>query len=308
MNINNRKSQHTMKVGSYDYQGLAHWWVYNHGYKSTAVGRMSVDGNTVYSYRTPIAKMLPPRKGSKEPVILIDSKSCWSNTTQTHIRAIKSACSHLEIIEVVDLDSHLKTLERYTIKQTELAQSYPRKRKERTKESVLREMRQNTLHVERLASYFKLKRSKEYKAFKRIPLPTTDNFEETLKTVISKSTKIAEAAKRAVKRKQQKQNEKRIAQAKDNLAKWFNGENVSVNMSMLGLSPKLRIKGDMIETTSKGTLPLKVARVFFKKYQEGKLKEGQHISSYMFRGVSNGIARIGCHRVELTEIERVLAE
>ena len=308
MNINNRKSQHTMKVGSYDYQGLAHWWAYNHGDKSTAGDKMSVYGNTVYSYRTPIAKMLPPRKGSKEPVIILCDLYGWSNTTQKHIRVVAMACSHLEIIRVFDLDCNIGTLKGYIDEQRELAHSYPRKRKERTREEVLIKMQQNVLNVENLASYFKLKRSKEYKAFKRIPLPTTDNFEETLKTVISKSTKIAEAAKRAVKRKQQKQNEKRIAQAKDNLAKWFNGENVSVNMSMLGLSPKLRIKGDMIETTSKGTLPLKVARVFFKKYQEGKLKEGQHISSYMFRGVSNGIARIGCHRVELTEIERVLAE
>lgn len=309
MNINKRKSQHKMSVGTYSYDELAHWWVYNYGIESTASDRMSVKHNTVYSYSTPIAKMLPPRKGSKEPVIMLSKLNDWSNTAKRHIEVVERACHHLEIIEVFALTQHSKTLEKYTYEQRELAYSYSKKRKEWTREAVLIEMQQNNLNVERLASYFKLKRSKEYKAFKKILLPTSSNFQEALDL----DRRIAEASKRTLERafkrkqvKQKKETEEKIIKAKENLPKWLNGENVSVNTSILNLYPKLRINGDMIETTNGGTLPLKIARIFFKKYQEGKLKEGQHISSYMFKGVSNDIATIGCHSIELIEIERVL--
>ena len=77
--INSRENS-DQTVGSYDYEGLCHYFIYNYGRKDTASNRMSCTYNYIYSYNQVIAQMLERQKKDDTPVLLISSIS-YSSTT-----------------------------------------------------------------------------------------------------------------------------------------------------------------------------------------------------------------------------------
>ncbi len=310
--VSKRSSDFRHSPGSYDYSGLAHWWAYNHGHRSTAGGRMSCSGTRIYSYTTVVARMFDPPKGRSEPLVLVSNER-HSNTTQKHIGAILNAVRHMNVLYVDDVDpyrkqDHLHNLRSILNSQITLGASYKSKRADTTRQAVVDGMISNKKKAEMYATYFKLRNTSEYKQIMKIPIPGDPNFDEELEEY-NKKKMAAEARAKAKKAKQlAKEKKEQFERAQENLKKWLSGENVYVDYGMLD-KVYLRVKGDMIETTERAKIPLKEAVIAFKRFKKGKLREGMHVGPYAYSGIdSDGNAHIGCHVVPLQSIEDLMKD
>ena len=307
--IKNRVNK-DLKVGSYDYNGLSHWFVYNWGYKSTANGRMSCDGNAAYSYRTKIAQMYDAPKGYNEPFILI-SGDTWSNTTTTHIGAIYNASRHLNQIEVSKVDpysieDHRINLQFFYDSIIKAIKKYKKARKDWSKDSWYRQYHKALKECELYADLFKVKREKLYKAIKKLPAIDDELAFKTIAEIEAKLKKQAKAEENRRRKALIAANKEKAEQAKVDLANWLKGGNTMPNTSYLD-QVYIRIKGAFIETTERATISLKSCIEAYRKYEEGTLNVGDNISGFNYRGIdTDGNALIGCHIVPMKQIKQLL--
>ena len=86
-----------MSIGPYDYDGLLRAFLYQHEPSgSTAEGRMSFSGNTLYSYSSVLARLGTYPK-SQQTVLFIDNRiSSYSTTTSKHTSLMRRINSHPE--------------------------------------------------------------------------------------------------------------------------------------------------------------------------------------------------------------------
>jgi len=308
--VGKRSSGNKYSPGSYDYSGLAHWWAYNYGYKHTGGGRMTSDGNKIKSYTTVIGRMLDPAKKGLQPFVLLSSER-YSNTTATHMRAVLDAVSHMDYMFISNPDprsreDHILNLQSLLSSLEYLAEDYHKKRKDSTRNAIVEKIMVNKLNAEKYASYFKLKRSSEYKQIKKYPLPTDANFTEFHEqSVKSKMRAKARADARRARRLKKDRAEKSLIE-EANLKRWLNGENVRVNGDYLE-KVYMRISGDMIETTSRVTVGLNEVTKAYLRFKKGTLKEGMKIGSYTYGGIDeDNNAHIGCHVIPLEDIDAII--
>jgi len=270
-----------LKVGSYDYNGLSHWFVYNYGHKSTANGRMSCDGNAAYSYRTKITQMYDVPKGYNEPFILI-SGDTWSNTTTTHIGAIRNASRHLNQIEVsyvgpYNIEKHRVNLQFFYNKMIEAIKKYKRARTEWSKNRWNIQYYKALKDCELYADLFKIRREKLYKAIQKLPTIDDKLASQTVAEIEAKLKKQVEAKELKRRKALIVANKEKAKQAKVDLDNWLKGGNTIPNAQYLD-KVYIRIKGAFIETTERATISLKSCIEAYKKYEAGTLKVGDNIS------------------------------
>ena len=86
-----------MSIGRYDYDGLLRAFLYQHETSgSTAEGRMSFSGNTLYSYSSVLARLGTYPK-SQQTVLFIDNWTAnYSVTTAKHTNLMRRINSHPE--------------------------------------------------------------------------------------------------------------------------------------------------------------------------------------------------------------------
>jgi flagellin-specific chaperone FliS len=305
--VGKRKNLYRHDPGSYDYSGLAHWWAYNYGYKTTGQGRMTADGNRIKSYSTVIGRMFDPVKKGAQPFVLLASGR-YSNTTATHMSAIHSAVSHMDYMFIADpdpfgRDDHISNLRVILSSLEHLASEYPKKRKDTTREAVLSGMVNNKKNAEKYASYFKVKNTSEYKQIKKFPMPTDENFEELFEQTIKDKMAAAARLKAKKARARKKENEKNAAIAKGRLERWLKGEDVYVDSRYLE-KVYLRIKNNLIETTESAHIGLIDAVKAYIRLKKGTLKEGMHIGPYVYGGIDEmKNIHVGCHVIPLEDVD-----
>jgi len=304
-----KRSNKYLSVGAYDYDGLAHWWAYNYGHKSTASDRMSTSGNLVYSYQTVVAKMFPPKEAGSPPMVLIAGGS-WSPTTSKHINCISSSVSHMNRMRVSECNpggksDHKDNLVDLFRSALDASKSYPRARVEHSKEGHLRRFHDAIRTASSYAEYFKLKNTKEYKAIMQLPDPSGAESKEELQQILDKIEKSKKAAKAKKLRDMRKQDIENAEKADRDLKEWLSGANNMPNQRYLD-GVYIRIKGAVIETTAHASISLKSCISAFRKYEKGTLKIGDDISGFDFRGIDDGIAKVGCHDVPMKRIELLL--
>lgn len=102
----------------------------------------------------------------------------------------------------------------------------------------------------------------------------------------------------------------KIEEAKKELDQWLNNEKSSIGysvQSLLGLNTQLiRVTGEEVQTTGGASVPLSHALRLLRLIESGKAKSGDRIGHFTFNELDNGIVRIGCHRISLTEAQKVL--
>ena len=295
------------RPGRYDYEGLAHWWVYNQGYVTTAGGKMSAEGTLLYSYNTVIARMFDPPNKGEQPFVLISSER-YSNTTAKHINIVTYAVAHMNYVFVANPNPSIKEDHRCNLKMfleemEDLGLSYPRKRKESTKQAVIRRMTEIKADTEKYARYFKLRNLYEYKAIINFPMPDNNNdFTELVEQSVKDRVRHQQEAKMYEARKARLEHKKEVEKAKAKLKKWLKGEDVWVDGNLLERI-YLRVKGGMIQTTRHAYIDIDDAIKAYLRFKEGKLSDGMHVGPYTFGTVDKDRIYIGCHIFNIQTIE-----
>lgn len=309
--IEERESPY-MTFGSYDYDGLAHWFAYNSGRRSTANDRMSCANEVCYSYNTAIARMYNNRdKSVYLPVVLVSDKR-WSNTTKKHIDAVLSAVSHMAVVMVKEVSpysksAHEENLKYFLEKLIAITERYLKSRRENTREDRLVEYL-STMRMAHVYAYqFRLKSNVIYKDILSLGETPSGKVLSDIEVI---ERRVENRRKRKINKLAEeriKENKKRAEKANSDLEKWLSGEEDRIpNMDYIE-DPfiRLRIKGAVIETTNHASISLKSAIAAFKKYKEGTLKRGDEISGFIFDGISDGIAKVGCHNIKLEVVEKL---
>lgn len=68
----------------------------------------------------------------------------------------------------------------------------------------------------------------------------------------------------------------------------------------------LRIKNDEVQTSKGARVPLTEAKTIYSMIKRGKAIHGLTIGNYTITSLNDGILKIGCHAIEMTEADRVL--
>lgn len=296
-----KRENKDLKVGTYDYEGLSHWWIYNYGYKSTANNRMHCTRNTMYSYNTAIAVMVDKN------TILLSNRS-YSNTTAKHIYAIKNAANHMTILKVNDVEannksSHIKNLEESYELILDIAGKSVRARSDYMKDHHLACYYNLITTAKQYAKLFKIRTSSIYKKIAKLKEPNKDE----LKIILLKDeqNKIKNIAKKLKQRKIEQA--KQFDKAQKDLLNWLKGGPIYPNSNYLDKT-YIRINGDLIETTQYARASLKACKIAYKKFKTGALKIGESVSGFEFRGTDKNNIGIGCHTIELNQIEQLLGD
>ncbi len=311
--VGKRSSGYRHPPGSYDYSGLAHWWVYNYGVRSTGSGRMTADGNQISSYSTVIATLFDPNRtvfNNGNNLILISNYN-YSVTTAKHLSKIKEASYHLNVLYVGNPDpggrtDHISNMRNYLFNLEELAESYLKRRADSTRERDAKSMGTLRFSAIKYGEYFKLKNIKEYNQIIKFPMPDNDNFEE--KVISSAKDRMISGAKEKKRKanKAKKANEDMAKKEGEKLILWLRGEKVYVSDKYLD-KIYMRVMGDYIETTGGAKIRLKDAGKAYARFTVGKLSVGMHIGEYTFGGIDeDNNAHIGCHTLPLSDIAKLL--
>lgn len=89
------------------------------------------------------------------------------------------------------------------------------------------------------------------------------------------------------------------------LNEWKAGEGSALS-AFRALPVGLRIKDKAVETSHGARVKISSAKALLTKVLEGKIVNGEKIDGFVVSRIKDGIAVIGCHRIEISEARRVL--
>jgi len=307
--VSERGAGETMKVGSYDYDGLAHFWVHYYGAKSTAKDRygyprMSANGNVILSYSTEIATIVDNDSHYSGKLILMTDRK-YSSTTQKQKSAIRYAadCPVVEVahIEPSNIHEHTDNIIRWMQEFKEAKLKMSRARKESSRDSWKRRLDNIAYELEVYGNAFSLREFEVFvEALAYVNGVVGDDAFEKIDNSI-------EERKEQQRKEERKRKQKRTKEAQKALEKWKNGEDVHNQLFRI-LDVKLRVKGNYVETSHGVSVELRHAQTAVSMYKKGKIKQGVHIDVFDVRNVSDDSITIGCHVIKKDEIDRVADE
>jgi hypothetical protein len=110
--------------------------------------------------------------------------------------------------------------------------------------------------------------------------------------------------------------EKRIAKQKAQelvyqqaLKDWENGGPLNRYFRhILGGLDRIRVKGNIVETTGGAEVPLSHALRLLAKIKAKQEKQGDKVGGFTLTSVEDGIVQIGCHKILLSHAEEVLSD
>lgn len=266
---------------------------------------LSFNGDTLYSYATPIAEFVPAHKAC-----LISSKS-YSNTTAKHIPNSSDIPDSWKVFYVPHLKSFGGWDKGYdgnfiqaNMRRFEQGYAETMKRLGRCRQAtipyIIDSLKEQAKDAKVFAAHFKVKFHAS-----RFPLPS--------KSVIAR-IKVQTAEEIKAKAEETRQTNARIAAERAvELKAWRAGKAGSLH----GHSKiYLRIKGENVQTSRGAEFPVKAAKLAVKLITrcvaKGELYVRQHGESGVELGQfridtieSNGNVKAGCHYVEFDEIQRL---
>lgn len=275
---------------------LAHAWAH----QSKPQGKGSnffYEGDTIYSYgyHFPIAE-----KVAFETVLFTTRE--YSNTTARHkslvARAIPSAWL---IIRIPHFHKCTDNLTYFESEFKNAIESYKKSRK--YKDSILLRI---TEELENFRAYCD--------AF-QVPF---EDFSDNLKALlfVVESESFAETSEERQARlerlalAEKKRQAKELVALAEKLEAWKRGERVYFYQSRGSLA-FLRVNGDKVETSQGASVPVSEALRLFrwiKSIQGDVIRDTCKVGDFTFTELSNGFATIGCHKIALEEMERILVE
>ena len=300
---------------SHNNSQVAHLWANRSKPRArSSNGNFWFEGDTIYSYQTPIAKL----HGN---VALVTSNSYSVTTSGKHMPAIRRALScrmfYVPSIGVHGMIQHAKNLKHF-VDGFEDALAKARRTRDDYNFSWRCKLAQDIAQTMMdYATAFNL----TDKAW-REPCITVDAWIEQIQTeraaAQAKRNSPAQIAKRereAARHEAKRAEQARLAQAKEaeRAAEWIAGHSNSYRTNY-GTPAFLRVKGDVLETSQGADVPLdhaiKAFRLIFACRLVGKVWErnGDTIRVGHFqvdRIEANGDIKAGCHVILWPEIERI---
>ena len=278
---------------------VAHLWAHQtQEHARNGAGRdynFYFNGDTIYSYGShfPIARHVTNKRG--EAAVLMTTKG-YSSTTGGHIWSVKRAVGHLTVFNIENVvgTKPADEMARYGEKLAKLATEYEKSRTR--KPEVLARIIDTVKEANLFASFFGIKR--------RFKQPA--KAEEMLEECKGIAKKNADAKRRAIRAEERKKQEA--------VDKWVRGETDQRPYHTMNGEVRLRVKGDVVETTMGAQVPLTHAVKAFKAIKTCHDKKktfetnGRTIRLGNFRIDridEEGNVVAGCHHIKWSEIERV---
>lgn len=256
-------------------------------------GRIWFNGDAIYSYgrHFPIAAHF--QKGKKSPVVLFTTRT-QSNTTAGHIWAVRSACSHLDLLFCNDPiaakeNRHQGNLEQFD---SEAQKTLEKLQKSTKPEKYLVELNQIKAKFDKYITYFDIPK-KEIKKLNFVNKEVQGKADSQKLVGEYLKNREIEAKKARLKAIQN------FRDFKD--TRFYNPKNPNETL--------LRLQGDQIET-SKG---IKFSKGIGKRFLETltKIKKGEKsidgikILDYTLQKCDEKTVLIGCHEITWKEIDKV---
>lgn len=296
---------------------IPHQWAYSRDNNATDNwGRNSSDS---LSFRNGVLMSYNTEMGVVDSGFMFWNGTSYSNTTSKQCVGVWSATSHMKRVNVTSRGEmgfrfHEMTADRFVSEAKQDVEqgikSASKRRKQELAESDIAHARRSIENVREIMQIPKhvLKSvfgeikflARHRKALGKLETLLTDD----PKAAGAKLVEIEKRAAAKAERERIKQQKIRQEKEAERLAAWVNGESV---MTGFYNSPvKLRIKGDVVETSHGANVPLREAIVMHKALIAGKKIAGQRIGQYTITGMEDGSVKIGCHTIAREEIERVL--
>lgn len=309
-NISNRQQQHPVRVGSYDYEGLCHWFFYNYGNKSTSGGKLNAYGNELVSYSTTVGQLHQNKQGE---IIFLYERGNHGRTTDKQVDIACAASPH-RAIQVVDCraSDHVENLQAMIDKAKKAAVKYSRARKHAMQNTWQCNFERLLSDADWYASHFKLGRTKEAKEAKRlmtnglesVTITETKNdkdykkwFRSLVDEAIEQFEKCSELSPWIFKKDFKTGKEKRFdtMQVLRNWKVRHNGHDV------------IQVFSDKVQTSQHISVKTLDARVMLKFWERGILERGDKIGVWTVDRVTPTRLFIGCHELDLKQCQRAMA-
>ncbi len=241
-------------------------------------------GDTIYSYRTPIAQHIT-HKG--QSAVLLTN---WthSKTTKGHKRLVETACSHLPVFHTYEFTcNHSQQLAVYRAEYATLVGKCVKARGSRRLEALHRLVEE----ANQYAAFFGLET--------RLSVPDD---------LLAEHKAIEKRQRNRTRRKAQRER----AVATRYLDRWVAGiECWALRPSLVSMLPvRLRVKGNEVQTSLGAVIPLDHAVKAYRVLRrlKGKAYQGNtiHLGPFVLDAIdTEGNVTAGCHTIAWSEIERI---
>jgi hypothetical protein len=277
-----------MKIKGFSNSELAHLWA-NKVQAEGSGSNMYFEGDTIYSY----GRHFPIARHYKDSVVF--TTASYSNTTAKHMSHVRNACRHLPVVFVHDINANVER----NAEAAEGAVVGLLKKASTARRNANHYVAQAFSIVDNLKDYHELLNGETVpmceKLQKLVDMVTVPDME---------SFRRIQKAERAEYRRKIKERAARLAEAqKTNISRWLSGE-VNYFPNAYDLPVALRLKKGMVETSKGAKVSIESAKVLLSLIERGRDIKGHVIDGYTVLSL-NGVLKIGCHNIPLTEVKRI---
>lgn len=255
-------------------------------------GNVRFNGNDLYSYSTPIGRWLPD--GS----LAIATRN-YSPTTTGHLSDLRRAIPpRVKVISVYEINTVVGVLAQANILAYTLSK---RALTARTRADEYR-MQARTV-VENANAYAEALGDPQRLVLQELTPEQEDAHKEALKAA-NKADRIAKASREA----------HALKVNAERLEKWLSGDTSVSAYGLRELGVRLRIRGEVVETTRGAGIPVIDAIKLWPLIQRCKAGDkcftpGQPLGHYRLTKIrENGSIVVGCHDVPYSELERIAVQ
>lgn len=254
-------------------------------------GNMFFEGDSIWSYgkHFKIAQFIE-NKG--QTYVLFNSHN-YSISTSKHKSLVHRAANHFNSFTIPELPYY----DNMTLVDHEENMRYYMRNAEENIEKSARARKYPEFDLNRAVSY--IDEMNKYATFFDIELNTE---QKELVRRMNDGSLLNEEQKAAIKQKDQERRKAAIEKNKKEIAEWIEGIGYSIPSSVDKIF--LRRKGDNVETSHGAVVPALEARVLYRSIKGGKDVRGAQIGYYTVREFTGKVLKVGCHKLEISEIDR----
>ncbi len=280
-----------MKTVFANHAEVCHIWAQQKQFEGRA-SRIFFRDKSIFSYgdHFEAARFVLPN------VVFITTRK-HSVSTGKHVTLISRAVSHIRSFTVPSFDSHDVNVRYYLKEMADEAMKAAKAVKHG--EFYLEQMSRTCGELDIYLGLFgkKIPASLRNDTIKQIKLIKAKKFDD-----------IIERSRKAVRVEREEAKAKRLEEEKEaaeRIEKWKAGENVGYLPSAI---PFLRIKGNEIETSMGARVPTDLALAMYHRLKRGAPVHGVTLGMYTVTSFDGGILTVGCHKIPLSEMDRIAAQ
>ena len=294
----------------YPTREVPHLWIHETQESArNAQDNVSFKGDTIYSYREPIARIIHNRRKGK---VVLEREETFSVTTSGHQSSMRSSIpSDMPVFTVPSIDAkvdHKRNLRSYQYKIDKAVLAAKRARK-RSVDHV-RSATSAATEGDSYAQYFNLKT--------RFVIPELPGMAEKIQEQTERNQIEAERYAEQWKRRDEiNKQQRREAQEKfitEDLPAWRNGEKNHIHFPW-EFPTALRVVGDQVQSSKGASVPVEHVRKVVpvvRSIQEGNRRayvaNGHtiHLGHYSLNSITqDGTVTIGCHVIPFSEVDLI---